>query len=72
MTPQTTGPTPDRYHLTLTTTGRPAMHGWWSSETTARGKLLDWVGEYGSSPGARITLTDADTDTVLMVWPDEP
>ncbi|MGW4825383.1 hypothetical protein ACWEP4_42560 [Streptomyces sp. NPDC004227] len=72
MPPQTAGPAPERYHLTLTTDGRPAMHGWWGSEPTARRKFTSWVGEYGTLPDARITLTDEDTDTVLIVWPGEP
>ncbi|MFF4146668.1 hypothetical protein ACFY0A_36225 [Streptomyces sp. NPDC001698] len=72
MTPQSTGPAPERYHLALTADGRPAMHGWWGREATAGRKFRDWVGEYGSARSARITLTDEDTDTVLMVWPEEP
>ncbi|MFD4968976.1 hypothetical protein [Streptomyces sp. NPDC058424] len=72
MTPQTTGTAPERYHLTLTADGRPAMHGWWGRETTARRKFRDWVGEYGSARGARITLVDEETGETLTTWPDEP
>jgi hypothetical protein len=61
---------PARYHLTLTSDGRPAMHGWWGSETVARGKMTSWIGHWGR-PGARITLVDEDTGTVLTTWPDE-
>ncbi|MFJ4551081.1 hypothetical protein ACIP4X_17950 [Streptomyces sp. NPDC088817] len=72
MRSQSTGTAPERYHLTLTAGGRPAMHGWWGSEATARHKVASWVGEYGSLPGARITLTDEATGTTLTTWPDEP
>jgi hypothetical protein len=44
-----------RYHLLLTSDGRPIQHGWWESEATARHKFRRWVGEYGTMPGARIT-----------------
>ncbi|UOB09100.1 hypothetical protein MQE23_08545 [Streptomyces sp. HP-A2021] len=62
---------PERYHLTLSRDGRPAMHGWWGRETVARDRFRDWVGDWGRS-GARITLVDEDTGTVLTAWPDEP
>jgi hypothetical protein len=61
---------PGRYHLTLTSDGRPAMHGWWGSETVARRKATAWIGQWGR-PGARITLVDEDTGTTLTTWPDE-
>ncbi|MFF4044981.1 hypothetical protein [Streptomyces sp. NPDC001816] len=61
-----------RYHLTLTAAGRAMMHGWWGSETTARRQFSAWVGERGSLPGARITLTDEETGTVLTTWPADP
>ncbi|MFJ3248408.1 hypothetical protein [Streptomyces sp. NPDC086782] len=48
------------------------MHGWWASEATARRKFTRWVGEYGSLPGARITLTDDQTGATLTTWPTEP
>ncbi len=47
-----------RFHLAVTASGRLVMQGWWESEETARRKFTSWVGEYGSMPGARITLTD--------------
>ncbi|MEV6833518.1 hypothetical protein AB0N17_03135 [Streptomyces sp. NPDC051133] len=61
---------PGRYHLLLSSDGRPMMHGWWGSEATARRKLIRWIGERGSLPGARITLTDEGTGTVLTTWPE--
>ena len=62
---------PDRYHLTLSSDGEPAMHGWWPLESTARGQLPVWVGSWGSLPAARIVLVDEETGTVLTTWPDE-
>lgn len=59
---------PNRFHLTLTAAGRPAMHGWWGSEVTARGKLATWIGSWGA-PGVTITLVDEETGTVLEEWP---
>jgi hypothetical protein len=61
---------PDRYHVTLTSDGRPAMHGWWGSESVARRKVTAWIGHWGR-PGARITLVDEDTGATLTTWPDE-
>ncbi|MFI9601476.1 hypothetical protein ACIHCX_16680 [Streptomyces sp. NPDC052043] len=46
-----------RFHLTAKSAGRSVVQGWWGSEETARRKLSSWMGEYGSMPGARITLT---------------
>ena len=63
------GGTPDRYHLTLSSAGRPAMHGWWADRAVADRKLLEWIGEYGSMPDARITLIDEDTGETLTDWP---
>ncbi|MBL3664565.1 hypothetical protein JL475_00695 [Streptomyces sp. M2CJ-2] len=60
-----------RYHLTLTSAGRPAAQGWWASEATARGKFTEWVGAWGQ-PGARITLVDEETGRVLTTWPETP
>lgn len=62
---------PGRYHLLLTSGGRPVQHGWWGSEATARRKLARWVGEYGSMPAARITLTDETTGEQVAAWPEE-
>jgi hypothetical protein len=61
----------DRYHLTLTLDGEPAMQGWWSRESTARRQFSSWVGERGSMRGVRITLVDEETGTVIHKWPDE-
>lgn len=62
---------PERYHLTLTSAGRPVMHGWWGSEPVARSKFTRWIGEHGTLPDARVTLVDEDTGAVLTEWPDE-
>ncbi|MEV5880621.1 hypothetical protein AB0L75_41910 [Streptomyces sp. NPDC052101] len=63
---------PGRYHLLLTTGGRPVQHGWWGREAVARDKFRDLVGQYGGSmPGARVTLTDEDTGDVLGDWPED-
>jgi hypothetical protein len=59
-----------RHRLTLVTDGRPMLQGWWESETVARGKFSAWVGRHGDRPGAQITLTDEETDSVLAQWPD--
>lgn len=61
---------PGRYHLLLAVDGRPAMHGWWNSEATARRQFRQVVGQHGR-PGARITLTDDETGTELTSWQDE-
>jgi hypothetical protein len=60
-----------RYHLTLTLGGRPAMQGWWGSETVARRQFSSWIGERGSMPGVRITLVDTVDGRVIHSWPDE-
>lgn len=65
-----TTPPPGRYRVTLTTIGRPAMHGWWDDEDTARRKLATWVGEYGTAPDARVLLLDEDTGARLTEWPE--
>ncbi|MEU3826430.1 hypothetical protein AB0F36_14095 [Streptomyces sp. NPDC029080] len=62
-------PNPGRYHLQLTSGGRPVQHGWWDDEAVARRKLARWVGEYGSIPDARITLTDEKIGALLTEWP---
>ncbi|MEU9323164.1 hypothetical protein AB0D91_05030 [Streptomyces canus] len=61
---------PDRFHLTLTSAGRPVMHGWWPVEATARGLLPVWVGSWGELPDARITLVDEETGETLTEWPE--
>jgi hypothetical protein len=60
-----------RYHLTLSLSGDPAMHGWWASEATARRLFKVWIGERGSMPGVRIVLVDEQEQRVLASWPDE-
>lgn len=61
----------DRYHLTLTLDGRPAMQGWWPREETGRRQFASWVGERGDMPGVRIVLVDEETGETLAVWPKE-
>ncbi|MGW4493803.1 hypothetical protein [Streptomyces sp. NPDC004376] len=61
--------TPGRYHLCLTLHGQSALHGWWDDETTARRKHTQTVGEHGRD-GARVTLTDETSGTVLTEWPE--
>lgn len=60
-----------RFHLTLYTGKRPVMHGRWGDRATAEVKFTRWVGEHGSVDGARLTLVDEETGTVLTTWPDE-
>ena len=60
----------DRYHLTLTLDGGPAMQGWWSKEKTARRQFSSWVGERGSMPGVRIVLVDEEDGVELAAWPE--
>ncbi|MDX3243677.1 hypothetical protein [Streptomyces sp. ME18-1-4] len=62
---------PDRYHLQLTSAGRPMMHGWWGREVVARAQVAVWIGSWGALPEARVTLVDEETGTVLTTWPDE-
>ena len=68
MTPMTAPMNPGRFHLALTRDGRPAMHGWWGSETVARARFRDWVGDWGR-PGATVTLADEATGEALLEWP---
>ena len=60
-----------RYHLTLLAGGEPVMHGYWADLATAERKFTRWIGEHGTVTGARITLVDEETGTVLTTWPDE-
>lgn len=57
-----------RFHLTLTTPGGKAVHGWWGSEVTARGKLATWIGSWGA-PGVHIILVDEEAGRTLEEWP---
>lgn len=61
----------DRFHLTLSSGGRPVAHGWWSDRATADRKFVAWIGESGDVDQARIVLVDEETGTVLTTWPDE-
>lgn len=67
-----TAVTPDRYHLTLTSAGRPVMQGWWPRESTARDQLPVWRRSWGGLPDARIILVDEETGALLTTWPEEP
>ncbi|MDI1456487.1 hypothetical protein NHG22_22100 [Streptomyces sp. ATE26] len=62
---------PDRYYLLLVGDGRPVQRGWWGSEAVARRRFCIWIGELGSLPGARITLSDEETAATVTTWPDE-
>ena len=57
-----------RFHVLLVADGRPAQHGWWESEVTARAKHREWIGDWGK-PGARVLLVDEETGVVLEEWP---
>jgi hypothetical protein len=61
---------PERYHVTLSSAGRPVQHGWWENEATARRKFASWIGEWGTVDGAQVTLVDEETGAVLTEWPD--
>jgi hypothetical protein len=66
-------PAEGRYKVTVTIDGaRRLIEGWWDDQATAARKYSSWIGEHGSRPGARVTLTDRATDTVLTSWPDTP
>jgi hypothetical protein len=60
-----------RFHLTLSRTGRPVMHGWWADEKVARAKFTSWIGEFSKKPGARVVLVDEAEARTLDSWPDE-
>lgn len=62
-------PAPPRYHLLLAIHGRPTMLGWWEDRATAERKMVTWIGERGSMPGARVTLTDETDGQQLAAWP---
>lgn len=63
-----TGP----YYLLLVCDCGPVQYGWWGREETAREKFRRWVGEYGTMPGVRITLTDETAADLLAAWPSQP
>ncbi|MGW3197159.1 hypothetical protein ACWDBD_21725 [Streptomyces sp. NPDC001118] len=64
-------PDPGRYHLLLSSGGWPVQRGWWYVEETVRRKFTRWVGEHGTLPDARVTLTDEETGEQLAAWPDD-
>lgn len=47
------------------------MHGYWADQATAERKYTRWIGEHGSVAGARVTLVDEATGSVLRSWPDD-
>ncbi|MDT0469774.1 hypothetical protein [Streptomyces gibsoniae] len=63
---------PIRFHLTLSTTEHPGMHGWWPKEVTAQGKFREWIGAYSKMPAARVTLTvrAGASERLLESWPN--
>ncbi|MFJ9420657.1 hypothetical protein [Streptomyces sp. NPDC101249] len=61
----------DRYHLTLTTSGRITLNGWWASESAARAKAARWTGDWGR-PDTRVYLVDTETGETLTDWPEVP
>ncbi|MFJ5036026.1 hypothetical protein ACIQB5_50580 [Streptomyces sp. NPDC088560] len=65
--------TPDagRYHLLLSSGGRPVQNGWWHDEATARGKFEAWKRVASGMPEPRVTLTDEESGDVLTTWPGE-
>lgn len=60
-----------RYHLTLSSGGRPVAHGWWASEAVARAQFATWIGSWGELPEARVTLVDEEAGETLTTWPAE-
>ncbi|MFF0398482.1 hypothetical protein ACFYSJ_22355 [Streptomyces sp. NPDC005248] len=40
-----------RFHVTLSHSGRPIMHGWWPDLRTAERKFAAWIGERGGMDG---------------------
>lgn len=61
----------ERYHLTLTSSGRRVLQGWWGDRSVAEGKFRRWIGEHGALPDPRVTLVDEETGAMLTTWPDE-
>ena len=62
----------ERFRLSLTAGGSSMMDGWWPDQTNAEQKLRDWIGEYGSLPGARLVLVDTVEGERVASWPDSP
>ena len=56
-----------RFHLTRTAVGDPLASGWSTDEDTARDRFAAVVDEYGSRPGAVITLIDEAERRTLAV-----
>ena len=68
MSEQPEAERPGRFHVTLSTAGRPVLDGWWDSEPTARRKFTGLVGEHGRD-GVTIVLVDEDNGELLDSWP---
>lgn len=61
---------PDRYRVTLTTSGKPTLIGWWGSLATATTKYSAVIGKHGR-PGSTVELAErrGDSYRVLKTWP---
>jgi hypothetical protein len=59
-----------RFHLTLTSSDHPVMHGWWSDEATAKRKFSEWIGSHSAIEAAAVVLAERvdDGERVLMSW----
>ncbi len=64
---------PRDFYLTLTSAGRPVMHGWWSDEATAERKFSEWIGSHSAIEAAAVVLAEqsVDGERVLMSWSAE-
>lgn len=64
---------PMRFHLTLASSDRPVMHGWWIDQATAERKFSEWIGSHSAIEGAAVALAErsVDGERVLMSWPME-
>ncbi|MCQ9178361.1 hypothetical protein KMT30_04830 [Streptomyces sp. IBSBF 2953] len=65
-------PMEGRYRVTLIVAGVRVIQGWWDERSTADDKFTRWIGQHGSRPGARVVVTDEETDIVVKAWPTEP
>ncbi|WP_426568072.1 hypothetical protein [Streptomyces canus] len=63
-------PIAGRYRVTVAIDGAPLIQGWWDDRATADRKYTSWIGEHGGRAGARVTLADERTGSVLTSWPD--